>query len=216
MALKEQKDRVSYSIGVDIARSLRRNGTDADVDMIARGMKDLLDDADLLMTDEEMKEVFAQVRSENLAKLQTKRDEQAEANRKEGRAFLDAHAKKEGVILLPSGLQYKVLKEGSGRSPGPEDSVSVHYRGMFIDGREFDSSYDRGQPILFPVKGVIAGWTEALQLMKEGSRWKIAVPPDLAYGEQGTPGGPIGPHQVLLFELEVLKIVEREQELPVP
>lgn len=216
MVLKEQKDRVSYSIGVDIARSLLRNGTDADVDVIARGMMDLLGGADLLMTDEEMQEVFAQVRSDNLAKLQAKRDERAEANRKEGTAFLESHAKKDGVILLPSGLQYKVLKEGSGRSPGPEDSVSVHYRGMFIDGRVFDSSYDRGQPTLFPVKGVIAGWTEAVQLMKEGSRWKIAIPSDLAYGEHGTPGGPIGPHQVLLFELEVLKIVEREQELPVP
>jgi FKBP-type peptidyl-prolyl cis-trans isomerase FklB len=209
MELKDRKDRVSYSIGVDIARSLRRNGTDADVDVVARGMKDLLSGADLLMTDEEMMEVFAQVRTENAAKLQAKRDEQAEENRKEGAVFLERHAKKEGVILLPSGLQYQVLKEGSGRSPGPEDSVSVHYRGMFIDGREFDSSHDRGQPTLFPVKGVIKGWTEALQLMKEGSRWKIAVPPDLAYGEHGTPGGPIGPNQVLLFELDILKVVER-------
>jgi len=211
MELKDQKHKISYSIGVDIGRSLQRSGTDVDVNVLSRGMKDLLTGGALLMTDEEMNAVFMQVKTENAAKQQAKQEARAEANKKDGAAFLERNGKEEGVILLPSGLQYQVLKEGSGRSPQPIDTVSVHYRGMFIDGTEFDSSYQRGQPAMFPVMGVIKGWTEVLQLMKEGSRWKIAVPPDLAYGETGTPGGPIGPGQVLLFELEVLQIIDAVQ-----
>jgi len=211
MEMKEWKDKVSYSIGVDIGRSLQRNGTDASVDIIARGMQDVLSGTFLLMTDAEMKEVFEKVKADNAAKQYAKFEARAETNKQEGAAFLERHGKGEGVILLPSGLQYKVLKEGAGRTPGPDDKVSVHYRGMFVDGRQFDSSYDRGQPTMFPVKGVIKGWTEALQLMKEGSQWKIVVPPDLGYGETGTPGGPIGPNQVLLFELEVLQIMDSMQ-----
>jgi len=214
MELKDQKHKVSYSIGVDIGRSLQRNGTDVDVKVLAQGMKDLLAGGPLLMADEEIKEVFTQVKAENAAKQYAKHEAKAETNKKDGAAFLERNSKEEGVILLPSGLQYQVLKEGSGRSPGPGDTVSVHYRGMFIDGTEFDSSYKRGQPTSFPVMGVIKGWTEALQLMKEGGQWRIAVPPDLAYGESGTPGGPIGPNQVLLFELEILQIVDAEQGSP--
>jgi FKBP-type peptidyl-prolyl cis-trans isomerase FklB len=214
MKLNDQKHKVSYSIGVDIGRSLQKSGTDVDVDVITRGMKDLLTGGSLLMTDEEMNAVFMQVKTENAAKQQAKQEARAEMNRKDGAAFLDRNCKEEGVILLPSGLQYQVLKEGSGRSPKPSDTLSVHYRGMFIDGTEFDSSYRRGQPTSFPVMGVIKGWTEALQLMKEGAQWRIAVPPDLAYGESGTPGGPIGPGQVLLFELEVLQIIDAEQGSP--
>ena len=214
MELKEQKDKVSYCIGVDIGRSLERNGTDVDVDVLARGMKDLLTGRPLLMTDEEIRTVFDQVKNENAAKQYAKFEAKAQVNKDEAAAFLERHGKEEGVMILPSGLQYRVLKEGSGRSPKPDDQVSVHYRGTFIDGREFDSSYERGQPALFPLKGVIAGWTEALQLMKEGARWKIAVPPDLAYGERGTPGGPIGPHQALLFELEVLQVIDADQGPP--
>jgi FKBP-type peptidyl-prolyl cis-trans isomerase len=214
MELKDQKHKISYSIGVDIGRSLQRSGTAVDIDVIARGMKDLLVGGALLMTDEQMKTVFMQVKTENAAKQQMKQEAQAETNKKDGAVFLDGNSKEEGVILLPRGLQYQVLKEGSGRSPQPSDMVSVHYRGMLINGTEFDSSYRRGQPTMFPIKGVIKGWTEALQLMKEGAQWKIAVPPDLAYGEAGTPGGPIGPNQVLLFELEILQIVDAEQGLP--
>jgi FKBP-type peptidyl-prolyl cis-trans isomerase len=208
MELKGRKHKVSYSIGVDIGRSLQKNGTDVDVKVLAQGMKDLLAGGSLLMTDAEMKEVFEKVKAENAAKQYAKYESKAETNKKDGTAFLERNSKEEGVILLPSGLQYQVLKDGSGRTPGPGDTVSVHYRGMFIDGKEFDSSYQRGQPTTFPVKGVIKGWTEALQLMKEGAQWRIAVPADLAYGETGTPGGPIGPNQVLLFELEVLQIID--------
>ena len=214
MELKDRKDRISYSIGVDIGRSLQRNGTEVSIEMIARGLKDHLAGGALLMNDEEMQEVFAQVKNENMAKQQARREAQADVNKKEGEAFLAQNSKKQGVLLMPSGLQYEVLKEGSGRSPRPEDSVNVHYRGMFIDGREFDSSYKRDQPTMFPVKGVIKGWSEALQHMKEGAHWKITVPSDLAYGETGTPGGPIGPNQVLLFELEVLQIFDAGQGLP--
>jgi FKBP-type peptidyl-prolyl cis-trans isomerase len=214
MEFKDRKDKVSYSIGVDIAKSLQRSSTDVNVDVLARGMKDLLAGGELQMTNEEMQSVFAEVKNENAAKQQAKRDAQAERNRKDGEAFLEKNSKNEGIILLPSGLQYQVLKEGSGKSPKPGDTVNVHYRGMFIDGTEFDSSYQRNEPALFPVKGVIKGWTEALQLMKEGSHWKIAVPPALAYGETGTPGGPIGPNQVLLFELEILQVIDAEQGLP--
>jgi FKBP-type peptidyl-prolyl cis-trans isomerase FklB len=214
MELKGRKHKVSYSIGVDIGRSLQKNGTDVDVKVLAQGMKDLLAGGSLLMTDAEMKEVFEKVKAENAAKQYAKYESKAETNKKDGTAFLERNSKEEGVILLPSGLQYQVLKDGSGRTPGPGDTVSVHYRGMFIDGKEFDSSYQRGQPTTFPVKGVIKGWTEALQLMKEGAQWRIAVPADLAYGESGTPGGPIGPNQVLLFELEVLQIIDTEQGMP--
>jgi FKBP-type peptidyl-prolyl cis-trans isomerase FklB len=214
MELKDHKHKVSYSIGVDIGRSLQKNGTDVDVEVLAQGMKDLLTGEPLLMTDEEIKEVFTKVKAENAAKQYAKYEAVAETNKKDGAAFLERNCKEEGVILLPSGLQYQVLKEGSGLSPRPSDTVNVHYRGMFIDGREFDSSYQRGQPTSFPVMGVIKGWTEALQLMKLGAKWRIAVPPGLAYGEAGTPGGPIGPNQVLLFELEILQIVNAEQGLP--
>ena len=214
MELKDRKDKLSYSIGVDIARSFQRNETDVNVDAIARGMKDLLAGGALLMDDEEMKSLFAQVKGEHAAKQKTKRDAQAEINKKAGEEFLEKFSKIEGVIHLPSGLRYQVMKEGSGRSPKPSDMVNVHYRGMLTDGTEFDSSHQRNEPAMFPVKGVIKGWTEALQLMKEGAQWRIAVPPHLAYGETGTPGGPIGPNQVLMFELEILQIIDAEQGLP--
>ncbi len=123
-----------------------------------------------------------------------------------GQEFLADNAKKEGVKKLPDGLQYKVLKEGAGKKPSATDTVVVHYRGTLIDGTEFDSSYKRGQPAEFPVNRVIKGWTEALQLMTEGSKWMLYIPSTLAYGERGTPGGPIGPNETLIFEVELLKL----------
>jgi FKBP-type peptidyl-prolyl cis-trans isomerase FklB len=123
-----------------------------------------------------------------------------------GQEFLQQNSKKEGVKTLADGLQYKVVKEGTGKTPKATDRVSVHYRGTLIDGTEFDSSYKRGEPAEFPVNRVIHGWTEALQLMKEGSKWMLYIPADLAYGEGGTPGGPIGPNETLIFEVELLKV----------
>ncbi len=123
-----------------------------------------------------------------------------------GQEYLAQNAKKEGVKSLPDGLQYKVEKEGTGKSPAATDTVVVHYKGTLIDGTEFDSSYKRGQPAEFPVNRVIKGWTEALQLMKEGAKWTLYIPSDLAYGARGTPGGPIGPNQTLIFEVELIKV----------
>jgi FKBP-type peptidyl-prolyl cis-trans isomerase FklB len=130
----------------------------------------------------------------------------ADSPSEKGQQFLDENGKKEGVHALPDGLQYKVVKEGEGKKPKATDTVSVHYRGTLIDGTEFDSSYKRGQPAEFPVNGVIKGWTEALQLMPEGSKWMLYIPARLAYGERGTPGGPIGPNETLIFEVELLKV----------
>jgi FKBP-type peptidyl-prolyl cis-trans isomerase FklB len=129
----------------------------------------------------------------------------AEKNKKEGEAFLAANKTKEGIKTLPSGLQYKVIKEGTGKTPTAEDTVVTNYRGTLTDGTEFDSSYKRGQPATFPVKGVIPGWTEALQLMKEGSKWELFIPSNLAYGEQGA-GGVIGPNAALIFEIELISV----------
>ena len=129
----------------------------------------------------------------------------AEANRQKGEAFLVENQKKEGVITLPSGLQYKVIEEGTGESPKPNDTVVTHYRGTLIDGKEFDSSYRRGEPASFPVNRVIAGWTEALQLMKVGAKWQLFIPPELAYGERGA-GRAIGPNAALIFEIELVEI----------
>lgn len=131
---------------------------------------------------------------------------QAITPKEKGEIFLKENATKEGVKTLPSGLQYKVVKEGSGKAPKATDTVSVHYRGTLIDGKEFDSSHKRGEPAEFPVNAVIKGWTEALQLMKEGSKWMLYIPASLAYGERGTPGGPIGPNETLIFEVELLKV----------
>jgi FKBP-type peptidyl-prolyl cis-trans isomerase FklB len=146
----------------------------------------------MLMTEQESKDTIMALQKE----LQTKQQEQVKAagekNKKEGAAFLASNKSKEGVVTLPSGLQYKVLAEGKGKTPKADDTVTVQYRGTLIDGTEFDSSYKRGQPATFPVNGVIKGWTEALQLMKEGSKWQLFIPGDLAYGERGTQGGPIG------------------------
>jgi FKBP-type peptidyl-prolyl cis-trans isomerase FklB len=157
------------------------------------------------MTEQEIKETVTALQKD----LQVKQQEQvkvlAEKNKKEGEAFLAGNKKKQGVITMPSGLQYKIMTDGKGKSPKATDMVTVNYKGTLIDGTEFDSSYKRGQPATFNVNGVIPGWTEALQLMKEGSKWQLFVPSNLAYGERGA-GGPIGPNAVLIFEVELISI----------
>ena len=139
----------------------------------------------------------------------TKQEEVAKKNKNEGEVFMTANKKKEGVKALASGLQYKVIKAGTGRKPNMNDSVTTHYRGTLLDGMEFDSSYRRGQPVTFPVSGVIGGWTEALQLMEEGAKWQLFIPPNLAYGEQGA-GGVIGPNATLIFEIELISVQEKK------
>ena len=160
------------------------------------------------MTDEEIHDVLTTFKKEFVAKQQELAKQQGEKNKKEGEIFLEANKKKEGVQTLPSGLQYKVLKAGSGKKPAATDTVTVHYRGTLIDGKEFDSSYERGKPATFPVNGVIPGWTEALPLMEEGAKWMLFIPPTLAYGERGA-GREIGPNATLIFEVELISIEQK-------
>ncbi len=207
--LKTHKDKVSYAIGMDMGNSLKRNSIDVDLEMLVKGMRDALSGGKALMTDQEVRETLIAFQKEFQAKQQEKMKALAEKNKKEGDAFLAENKKKEGVKTLPSGLQYKVVAEGKGASPKETDTVTVHYRGTLIDGTEFDSSYKRNEPATFPVNGVIKGWTEALQLMKEGAKWQLFIPANLAYGESGRPGIP--PNAVLIFDVELIKIEKKEK-----
>lgn len=205
LSLKSQKDKISYIIGLDIGNNLKKQGADVDPETLLKGMKDALSGKKPLLSEEEMREVTTAFRQEIAKKQAEETKKLAEKNRKEGETFLEENKKKEGVKTLPSGLQYKVITEGSGRSPKETDTVTVNYRGTFVDGTEFDSSYKRGEPATFPVKGVIAGWVEALPLMKEGAKWQLFIPSGLAYGETGA-GNAIGPNATLIFEVELISI----------
>lgn len=207
LVLKDQKDKVSYSIGMDIGNNLKKQSIDIDPDILAQGLKDAFSGGKTLLTEQEFRDILAAFQKDFRAKQIERAKELVEKNKKEGEAFLEENKKKEGVITLPSGLQYKVITESTGETPKLTDTVTVNYRGTLIDGTEFDSSYRRGQPATFPVKGVIAGWTEALQLMKVGSKWQLFIPPDLAYGERGA-GRDIGPNVTLIFDIELLSIKE--------
>ncbi len=203
--LKTQKDKVSYVIGLDMGNSLKKNMVDVDTELLIRGLKDALSGATPIMTEQEMKETIMALQKDLQAKQQEQVKALAEKNKKEGEVFLAENKKKGGVITMPSGLQYKILTDGKGKSPKATDTVTVNYKGTLIDGAEFDSSYKRGQPATFTVNGVIPGWTEALQLMKEGSKWQLFIPSNLAYGEREA-GGTIGPNAVLIFEVELISI----------
>jgi FKBP-type peptidyl-prolyl cis-trans isomerase FklB len=205
--LKDQKDKVSYSIGMEIGKNMKRQSLDVNPELLTRGVKDAFSDGKPLMTDEEMKEALMAFQKEMMVKQQELAKIAGEKNQKEGEAFLAENKKKEGVITLPSGLQYKVIKAGSGNKPKATDTVSVHYQGTLVNGTEFDSSYRRGQPVSFPVNGVIPGWTEALQLMEAGAKWQIVIPSNLAYGDRGA-GPQIGPNATLIFEIELISIQE--------
>ncbi|MDD5008205.1 MAG: FKBP-type peptidyl-prolyl cis-trans isomerase [Syntrophorhabdaceae bacterium] len=204
-SLKTQKDKISYGIGVDMAENFKRLGMDLDLDILIKGLRDAYSNGKLLMTEDDLRATLNAYQNELMQKqVQTTRVV-AEQNKKEGDAFLAQNKTKEGVVTLPSGLQYKIIKEGSGRKPTNADSVECHYRGTLINGTEFDSSYRRGQPATFKVAGVIPGWTEALKLMPVGSKWQLFIPPQLAYGERGA-GRNIGPNTTLIFEIELLSI----------
>ena len=203
--LKTEQDKVSYSLGMDIGNNLKRQSIEIDPEILARGLKDAFSGGKLLMSEEEYRNTMANFRKEMMAKQQAQMKTKGEKNMKEGDAFLAENKDKKGVVSLPSGLQYKVIKEGEGDTPKATDKVTVHYRGTLIDGTEFDSSYGRGEPATFPVNGVIPGWTEALQLMNAGSKWQLFIPSNLAYGERGA-GGKIGPNSTLIFDVELLSI----------
>ena len=204
--LKDQKDKVSYIVGLDIGNNLKKQSVSVNPKMVAKGIEDGLAGAKPLLTEQEIQETMMAFQKEMMAK----QAEVAKKNKTEGEAFLAENKKKEGVKTLPSGLQYKVMKAGTGKKPKSNDTVTVNYRGTLIDGTEFDSSYKRGQPATFQVSGVIPGWTEALQLMEEGAKWQLFVPSNLAYGERGAAGGMIGPNATLIFEVELISIQEKK------
>lgn len=201
LVLKDQKEKVSYSIGLNIGSNLKRQLIDIDLNIFAKGIQDALSGASPLLSKEQIQETMIAFQKELMEKY-----------KKQGEDFLAENKKKEGVKTLPDGLQYKVIKAGTGKKPKADDTVTVNYRGTLIDGSEFDSSYRRGQPATFPVSGgMIKGWSEALQLMQEGAKWELFVPSNLAYGERGM-GGIIGPNSTLIFEVELVSIKEKPQE----
>jgi FKBP-type peptidyl-prolyl cis-trans isomerase FklB len=202
--LKDPKIRASYAIGTDIGNNFKRQGLEVDPKALAAGLTDALAGKSGL-TEAEARETLNQFRTQMMEKMQTKQKTDSEKNIKEGETFLAANAKKEGVKVLPSGLQYKVLKSGNGKSPKATDTVKTHYHGTLIDGTVFDSSVERKEPATFAVNQVIPGWTEALQLMKEGDKWRLFVPAKLAYGERQM-GPTITPNSTLIFEVELLSI----------
>ena len=204
-ALKTEKEKLSYAMGMDLGNQLKSRAVDIDPAIFAQALKDALSGGKTLLTDAEAKAAIAELQKAMLVKQAADAKVVGDKNKSAGDAYLAANKAKEGVVTLASGIQYKVLTRGTGKQPGIEDTVECHYRGTLIDGKEFDSSYKRGQPATFPVKGVIKGWTEALQLMPVGSKWQVFVPPDLAYGARGA-GADIGPNAALIFEIELVAI----------
>jgi FKBP-type peptidyl-prolyl cis-trans isomerase FklB len=202
-----KQDKVSYAIGMNIATNMKAQGLDVDADQLAAGLKAVLKGEETQLTREEMGEVLTAFQQEMQMKQMAEAAAAAAKAEKAGKEFLAANSKKEGVVTLESGLQYKVLTEGTGATPKEDSKVKVHYKGTLIDGKVFDSSYDRGEPVEFPVNRVIKGWTEALQLMKVGDKWQLVIPADLAYGEQGAPPT-IPPNAVLVFDVELLEVLK--------
>ncbi len=212
-ALTTDKAKASYALGENLGLSMKRQDVDIDPDLVALGLKDVLAGRKPAMTDEEAKAALMQLQAKVRENMEAKIKAMGAANKQAGDAFLAANKSKEGVVTLPSGLEYKILKEGTGPKPTATDTVECNYRGTTIDGKEFDSSYKRGEPASFPVSGVIKGWTEALQLMPVGSKWQLFVPSNLAYGERGA-GGDIPPNSTLIFEVELLSIKQPTAKQP--
>jgi FKBP-type peptidyl-prolyl cis-trans isomerase FklB len=217
LTLKTQKDKASYAIGLNIGKSMHKDSVDVDTSILLRGLKDGLAGSKPLLTDDEARAAMVTLQTDLRKKQEEKILVQGEANKKEGEAFLAENKTKDGVVTLPSGLQYKILKEGTGPKPTAADTVVCNYKGTLLDNTEFDSSYKRGQPATFPVGGVIKGWTEALQLMPVGSKWQLFIPSELGYGARGGPGGGIGPNATLVFEVELMSIQPKaEVQAPKP
>jgi len=201
MKPENQKDKISYIIGRDMAANLRKQGIEIEADPFIQGLKEVIAGKPSSLSQGEIQQAMTALQQE----MGQKQSAQGTDNKKAGEAFLAENKNKEDVKTLPSGLQYQVLQEGNGKSPAKTDTVTTHYHGTLIDGTVFDSSYERGQPATFPVNGVIAGWTEALQLMKEGAKWRLFIPSELAYGSQGA-GDDIGPNTALIFDVELLSV----------
>ena len=202
--LKTDKDKFSYALGMNFGESFRKQGLELDLSVFSKAFADSFSGGKTAMTDEEMQSLLKAASAEIRKKQAAQQAQKGEAAQKEGEAFLAANKTKEGVVALPSGLQYKILKAGTGAKPTLDDKVVCNYKGTLINGTEFDASEKHGGPATFPVKGVIAGWTEALQLMPVGSKWQLFVPANLAYGANGP--GDIGPNATLIFEVELVSI----------
>ena len=215
LTLTTDKDKVSYAIGMNIGTAMKRDGVDVDTAILLRGLQDALAGSKPLLTDQEVQATMTALQGDLRKKQELQQQQLADTNKKEGDAFLAANKTKEGVVALPSGLQYKILQEGTGPKPAATDTVTVNYRGTLLDGTEFDSSYKRGQPTPVAVGRIIKGWTEALQLMPVGSKWQLFIPPDLAYGPRQA-GPTIGPNSTLVFEVELLSIQPKAAPAPPP
>jgi FKBP-type peptidyl-prolyl cis-trans isomerase FklB len=202
--LKTKKDRISYALGQDMGMNLKRSSVEVDPELLLRGLKDKLSGGKTLLTDEEVRRILTELERGLLAKQQERMN--ALGDKAANQAFLEKNKARKGVKVLPSGLQYRIIRKGSGKSPKATDTVTIDYRGTLIDGTEFDSSYRRGHPATMRVNEVIKGWTEALQLMKTGATWQIVVPANLAYGASGRPGIP--KNATLIFEIKLLSIKE--------
>jgi len=204
--LDDENARINYGVGYQVGGDFKRQGVDLDPEIVTKGIEDALSGAKPAMTPTEMRKELAAVQQRVVAKRQARAQQQAETRRKAGEEFLAANQAKEGVKVTASGLQYKVIEPGAGKTPAAQDTVKVHYRGTRIDGTEFDSSYKRGKPAEFRLDRVIKGWTEGLQLMSEGAKYELYIPPQLAYGDRGRLA-----HQTLIFEVELLSVVEPTQ-----
>ncbi len=203
-APKGTKDQASYAIGTNIGRDLKSSELDVNAAMLAQGIQDAFAGKSAL-SDEEIKTALTTFQKEMEEKMEAKQKAAGEANKATATKFLEENKKKDGVKTTKSGIQYKVVTEGKGAKPKASDTVKVHYAGKLINGTEFDSSYKRGEPVEFPLEGVIPGWTEIVQLMPVGSKWEVVIPAELAYGDRGQPPV-IGPNETLLFEIELLDI----------
>jgi FKBP-type peptidyl-prolyl cis-trans isomerase FkpA len=206
--LPTDKDKVSYMVGMAMGKQLEPIKDEVDVDTIAKAVRATLAGEKLLMTEDQARTVSEKFGERMQQKQIAKAEADAKANLAEGQKFLAENAKKPGVKSTPSGLQYQVVTEGTGPKPKAGEVVRVHYKGATLDGKTFDSSYDRGQPVVFPLDQVVPGWQEGLQLMPVGSKYKLWIPGNLGYGEKGTPGGPIGPNATLVFDVELIDVVQ--------
>jgi FKBP-type peptidyl-prolyl cis-trans isomerase len=207
--LKTEKDKLNYGIGVDIARNIKRQGVDVEVEALLKGMRDALTGNQLLMTEPELRSALAVFQADQKKRMMQARltpNRIAQLNIEEGDTFLATNKTRPGVVTLSSGLQYQILRAGQGRKPKVTDTVECHFRGTLINGTEFDESYRRGNPIVLRVSEAMPGWKEALLLMAVGSKWQLFIPTALAYGAQGSANPPVGPNATLLFELELLAI----------
>lgn len=203
--LATMRDKTNYSLGVNIINTFKQQGADIDVETVVRGMKDAAAGGKLLMSDKELSQTLARYQSLMMQRRVAANTKQAETNKIEGEAFLKANAQKEGVVTLPSGLQYTIIHQGTGATPQESSVVECQYRGTYINGNPFDDSSHLDHPAIFKVADMIPGWRQALTMMPTGSKWKVFIPPSLAYGEHGK-GGSIAPNTVLIFELELLAI----------